>query len=142
MSPIPKHWQTRLSRGARARLRGTLNFDQSAIPLDLVVRVEIEDGERLALGVTLPLSEDRGDSAVAQLTPRERKVVRLIGMGKETDEIAGLLFIAPNTVRTHVRNAMSKLGAHTRAELVARVFADPHGPMSHPGDEEGGESAA
>jgi DNA-binding NarL/FixJ family response regulator len=27
-------------------------------------------------------------------------------------------------VRTHVRNAMSKLGAHTRAELVARVFAD------------------
>ena len=54
---------------------------------------------------------------------RERTIISLIGMGKGTGEIAGHLFISPATVRTHVRNAMSKLGAHTRAELVARVFA-------------------
>jgi DNA-binding CsgD family transcriptional regulator len=40
-------------------------------------------------------------------------------MGLETNEIAQELHVSPETVRTHVRNAMAKLGAHTRAQLVA-----------------------
>jgi DNA-binding CsgD family transcriptional regulator len=34
-------------------------------------------------------------------------------------DIAEELSISPETVRTHVRNAMAKLDVHTRAELVA-----------------------
>jgi DNA-binding CsgD family transcriptional regulator len=53
------------------------------------------------------------------LTERERQVITLIALGRETDEIAAELHISRETVRSHVRNAMSKLGVHTRAQLVA-----------------------
>jgi DNA-binding CsgD family transcriptional regulator len=124
MSPIPKSWRSNLRGGARARLRGALELDKSSIPLEANVRVDIDGEDRISVCVTVPVLEKVEDEAVAQLTARERTIISLIGMGKGTDEIAGQLFISPATVRTHVRNAMSKLGAHTRAELVARVFAD------------------
>jgi DNA-binding CsgD family transcriptional regulator len=34
------------------------------------------------------------------------------------------LHISPDTVRTHVRNAMTKMGARSRAQLVAKVLGD------------------
>jgi DNA-binding CsgD family transcriptional regulator len=60
------------------------------------------------------------------LTEREREVVTLIALGRETAQIAEELHISPETVRTHVRNAMSRLGAHTRAQLVAMVLCSDH----------------
>jgi DNA-binding NarL/FixJ family response regulator len=56
------------------------------------------------------------------LTERESEVVTLIAMGLDTGDIAAELHISPETVRTHVRNAMGKLGVHTRAQLVATVL--------------------
>jgi DNA-binding CsgD family transcriptional regulator len=58
------------------------------------------------------------------LTERERDVVGLIALGFETPELATQLSISEHTVRTHVRNAMGKLGARTRAHLVALVLCD------------------
>jgi PAS domain S-box-containing protein len=58
------------------------------------------------------------------LTPREREVVRLVALGCNTGRIAAELSVSSATVRSHVRNAMSKMGAHTRAQLVAQVLAD------------------
>jgi DNA-binding CsgD family transcriptional regulator len=60
----------------------------------------------------------------ARLTPREREVVRLVALGADTRGIAAELSLSPETVRTHVRNAMSKTGVHTRAHLVALVLSD------------------
>jgi DNA-binding CsgD family transcriptional regulator len=60
------------------------------------------------------------------LTHREREVVTLIALGHETAEIGRELHISPETVRTHVRNAMSKLGARTRAQLVAVFICRVH----------------
>jgi PAS domain S-box-containing protein len=59
-----------------------------------------------------------------KLTPREREVVRLVALGADTRGIAAELSLSPETVRTHVRNAMTKTGAHTRAHLVALLLAD------------------
>jgi DNA-binding NarL/FixJ family response regulator len=47
-----------------------------------------------------------------------------VACGSDTRSIALDLGVSPETVRTHVRNAMARTGAHTRAELVARVVAD------------------
>jgi PAS domain S-box-containing protein len=60
----------------------------------------------------------------SRLTPREREVVRLVALGCNTGRIAAELSLSPATVRSHVRNAMGKMEAHTRAQLVARVLAD------------------
>ena len=58
------------------------------------------------------------------LTPREREVVRRVALGRSTPQIAVDLSLSPATVRSHVRNAMVKVGAHTRAQLVALVLGD------------------
>ncbi len=58
------------------------------------------------------------------LTPREREVVRRVALGSSTRQIAADLYLSPATVRSHVRNAMVKTNAHTRAQLVAIVLGE------------------
>jgi len=60
------------------------------------------------------------------LTPREREIVNFVAAGLTTREISDVLVVSPETVRTHVRNAMTKLRAHTRAHLVALVLTREH----------------
>jgi PAS domain S-box-containing protein len=106
------------------------------------------DGEWRALFVTLsaklvpngsdlihaatPGGPARGGASTGQgfgqlgsaLTPREREVVRRVALGRSTPQIAVDLSLSPATVRSHVRNAMVKVGAHTRAQLVALVLGE------------------
>jgi len=56
------------------------------------------------------------------LTQREREVLRLLADGLSNEEIGKRLFISPETVRTHVRKAMSKLEADTRTQAVATAL--------------------
>jgi DNA-binding CsgD family transcriptional regulator len=51
-------------------------------------------------------------------------VVHRVALGATTRQIASDLFLSPATVRAHVRNAMTKTKAHTRAQLVAIVLGD------------------
>jgi DNA-binding NarL/FixJ family response regulator len=53
------------------------------------------------------------------LSPREREVLDLLAKGLTGEEVAARLSLSPETVRTHVRNAMDKLEAHTRVHAVA-----------------------
>jgi DNA-binding NarL/FixJ family response regulator len=53
------------------------------------------------------------------LTKREQQVLALLAEGKNGEQAAESLFLSPETVRTHVRNAMRKLGARTRVHAVA-----------------------
>jgi DNA-binding CsgD family transcriptional regulator len=71
---------------------------------------------------TAAIGSPRG--AESKLTAREREVVRLVALGATTRHIAADLHLSPDTVRSHVRNSMAKIGAHTRAQLVALVLAD------------------
>jgi len=56
---------------------------------------------------------------VEPLTPRELEVLRALTEGLSTREICDRLFIAPNTLRTHVQNIMGKLRVHSKLEAVA-----------------------
>jgi DNA-binding NarL/FixJ family response regulator len=53
------------------------------------------------------------------LSAREREILDLLAAGKTGEEAARDLFLSPETVRTHVRNAMRKLDANTRVHAVA-----------------------
>ena len=52
------------------------------------------------------------------LSSREVEVLRLIAAGATNADIAEQLFISPNTVKTHVRRVLSKVGAANRAQAV------------------------
>lgn len=56
------------------------------------------------------------------LTPREREVIGLVAMGSTTEEIARQLVIGEETARTHVKHALAKLDARTRAQGVAAAI--------------------
>ncbi|GIF22239.1 DNA-binding CsgD family transcriptional regulator [Actinoplanes tereljensis] len=60
-----------------------------------------------------------------QLTRRETDVLRLVAAGEPTRRIAGQLGISAETVDTHIRAGMRKLGARTRTEAAALAFATP-----------------
>ena len=59
------------------------------------------------------------DSGRLELTEREREVMTLVASGLHSSKLAERLFLSPETVKSHVQNAMGKLGAHTRAHAVA-----------------------
>ena len=52
------------------------------------------------------------------LSEREKQVLRLIGEGQTTQEIADTLGITPSTVQTHRAHIMEKLNLHRRSELM------------------------
>jgi DNA-binding CsgD family transcriptional regulator len=62
---------------------------------------------------------DTSGTIVTRLTPRECEIVRRVALGQSTKQIADDIYLSRHTVRTHVRNAMIKTGAHTSAQLVS-----------------------
>ncbi len=57
----------------------------------------------------------------ASLTPRKLAVLRLLSNGKRLREIASLLALGEETVRSHIKKAQSKLGANDRTHAVVQA---------------------
>jgi DNA-binding CsgD family transcriptional regulator len=109
--------QTRLARwGARMLSRG----------LDYAERLAAEGGRRSGEDVAQTLSR-------APLTPRERDVVALLVSGSSTRDIAGRTGLTVSTVNTYLKRIFSKLGVHSRVELVARMAGTTNGAAAYHG---------
>lgn len=55
------------------------------------------------------------------LSEREVEVLKCLARGQTTAQIAGVLFISENTVKTHIRHILEKMEVNNRAEAVARA---------------------
>ena len=75
------------------------------------------------LGSQAPAARREPDVEV-QLTRREQQVLKLLATGAGTSAIAERLHISRFTVRNHIENILSKLGAHSRLEAVALAASD------------------
>jgi len=56
-----------------------------------------------------------------KLSKREKEVLELVAQGLTAREIAEALFVSTDTVETHRRNIIQKLGARNIAEAVAKA---------------------
>ncbi|MFP3466383.1 response regulator [Leifsonia sp. SIMBA_070] len=106
---------------------------KDAPPDDLVhaVRVIAAGEALLAPRVTKRLLErfatqrpgvNRQEARLAGLTEREREILVLVGRGRSNAEIAADLFIAEQTVKTHVSRIFTKLGLRDRVQAVILAF--------------------
>jgi len=55
------------------------------------------------------------------LSEREVEVLKCLARGQTTAQVAGVLFISENTVKTHIRHILEKMEVNNRAEAVARA---------------------
>src|SRR5437867_97468 len=60
----------------------------------------------------------------SDLTPREVEVLKLLAEGVSNQQIADRLVLSLHTVRNHVQNVISKLGAHSKLEAVAAAVRE------------------
>jgi DNA-binding NarL/FixJ family response regulator len=119
--------------GASGFLRKTEGVDEFIAAVKAAADGEILI-DRAALARLLPKvareRETRRDAQLLldQLTDREREILAQLAKGLRNDDIATKLFISPQTVQTHVRNLLGKLGVHSKLEAVA--FAVRHGAVT------------
>lgn len=106
---------------------------KDALPEDLVhaVRVIASGDALLSPKVTRRMIEHfasrrprarRTDPAFGALTEREREVLVKIAQGRSNTEIAAALFIAEQTVKTHVGKVFAKLGLRDRVHAVIYAY--------------------
>ena len=102
-------------RARKAGVSGYLLKDSPSEELAHSIRM-IMEGRR----VYAPELIDMAFESESPLTKREEEVIKLIADGKNTDEIAGQLFITNGTVRNYISVILDKLNVSNRIEAVSR----------------------
>jgi len=73
-----------------------------------------------------------GPPADQLLTSREAEIVRLLAEGLSNAEIAAELVVEISTVKSHLRRAMSKIGARDRLQTVIWAYRHGVAPLDNP----------
>jgi len=95
-------------------IKAIKDVEVGALPLDVsVASLILKDMEVLE-----PEIYKDFETKINRLTRQERKILILVAQGKSNREIAEQLFIELNTVKTHLKNILLKLGAKNRLEAT------------------------
>jgi DNA-binding NarL/FixJ family response regulator len=115
-----------LRAGARGYLRKDIELDALPRAVNGVIAGEAAISRRLTMKVVdeLRSTPQVGPGlrpTVSELTPREWQVLDLLTTGASTADIAIDLVLSPETVLTHVKNILKKLGVHSRRDAVLQA---------------------
>lgn len=111
----------------RAGAKGYLLKDMPSEDLAQAIRVVYRGYTQMGTGLmeklmaSLP-EPDRSSpelpATLAQLTPREREVLKLVALGFRNRDIAQQLYVSEGTVKTHVTHLLTRLNLRNRAQLA------------------------
>jgi two-component system, NarL family, nitrate/nitrite response regulator NarL len=114
----PAAWSAALDIGVAGLLRKDQCVDAIADALDVIAAGGVVLDQRLTRQSNRHPARQR-TSGLYVLTPREKEVLRRIVAGQSTGQMACEMNIATSTLRTYVKNVLSKIGAHTRLQAAA-----------------------
>lgn len=109
LSHSDEHHMLNLDGALWSRLRHTA-MARDRVPEELAA-------DLLARGLEQEAHCARAEITLETLTPREHQVAQLTLRGLTNRQIATMLVISPETVKTHVRHALEKFGLRSKAEL-------------------------
>jgi RNA polymerase sigma factor (sigma-70 family) len=104
-----------ISRALRAGARAYLLKDMLRKELLETIRAVHAGQKRLSAEIAAEIAEHALEDT---LTPREMDVLRLIAVGNANREIAAQFGLSEETVKSHVKNILAKLGANDRTHAV------------------------
>ena len=110
---------------ARAVEAGCVGFIQKTRPASEILSMIRAASRGESIVSTAMLTSLLNHLTSARLSPshgitgRELEVLDLLARGVATDSISSSLFLSTHTVRNHIRNILTKLGAHSKLEAVA-----------------------
>jgi DNA-binding NarL/FixJ family response regulator len=115
-----------LRAGARGYLRKDIELDALPRAINGVLKGEAAVSRRLSMRVIDELRKPPPlgpglRPTVSELTPREWQVLDLLTTGASTADIAVDLVLSPETVLTHVKNILKKLGVHSRRDAIQQA---------------------
>jgi DNA-binding CsgD family transcriptional regulator len=133
---LEKQWREFLTSGAAEGWYQLYVPDRGPMPVEFSATANVLPARHLSVFIPPDETSDEqtSDASVHEapwtpvmaessdrlpLTEREREVMTLVASGLQSADIAERLVLSPETVKSHVHNAMGKLGAHTRARGVA-----------------------
>jgi DNA-binding NarL/FixJ family response regulator len=130
----------------RAGASGFLLKDAPEDQLVAAIRIAADGGAMFSPAVTRRLIEEfsrrvspEPPPGLAELTPREREVLRLLARGLSNQEIAAELVVSEHTAKTHVAHILSKLGLRDRIQAVVLAYESG---LVQPGEAENPRTSA
>jgi len=120
----------------RAGASGFLLKDAPEEQLVSGIRIVADGGSLFAPAVTRRLIERFAGTAppelppaLAELTPRELEVLRLLARGLSNGEIASELAVSEHTAKTHVAHILNKLDLRDRVQAVVLAYESGLAPV-------------
>jgi DNA-binding CsgD family transcriptional regulator/tetratricopeptide (TPR) repeat protein len=120
---IQLHYGEHLRRLKR-RIDARVHLRDAVEGFDRLGATPWADRARRELRATGETARKRDLSPLAQLTPQELQVARLVGEGATNKAVAAQLFVSPKTVEYHLRKVFDKLGIASRGELIRIELAE------------------
>jgi DNA-binding NarL/FixJ family response regulator len=108
-----------LYSGLDSGARGYALKDGTPSELTTALTTVAEGGTYVDPRLHPALLSRRATEKQRSLSKREREIMDLLAQGLTGEQVAEKLFLSPETIKTHIRNAMSKLEATTRVHAIA-----------------------
>ena len=112
-------WLAAMRLGAAGFLGKHRDVGQIAAALDEVGAGRTVFDPTVPSQASLRAHRRQHPSPLCELTPKEKEVLRRIVAGQSTAQMADEMDIAINTLRSYVKNVLTKLGAHSRLQAAA-----------------------
>jgi DNA-binding NarL/FixJ family response regulator len=108
-----------LIKGLDSGARGYALKEGTQSELRTAITMVAEGGTYVDPRLQSALLSRRATQTQRMLSKREREIMDLLAQGLTGEQVAERLYLSPETIKTHIRNAMNKLEAHTRVHAIA-----------------------